>query len=269
MERAEAEYQRRELDRQRVEFEEERDRILNQARTEARHELESVQSELARIRVEMQRPKMTPERLGALRAKARELQDATAPRPVSRSRRASEAASSTLEDEEAHEEGARGHREGPLQIGEMVRVRSMDSRGELLSLPDARGEAEVQLGPLKMRVRASDLERVGRSQARPGGGVSAASMVSLPVLDLAAAPETQLDVRGRRVEEVLIDVDRYLNDAFLAGMPFVRVLHGKGTGALRQAIREELSRHPLVASFSPAEAKDGGDGVTVVNLKSS
>jgi DNA mismatch repair protein MutS2 len=94
-------------------------------------------------------------------------------------------------------------------------------------------------------------------------------MVSLPVLDLAAAPETQLDVRGRRVEEVLPDVDRYLNDAFLAGMPFVRVLHGKGTGALRQAIRDELSRHPLVASFSPAEARDGGDGVTVVRLKSS
>jgi DNA mismatch repair protein MutS2 len=269
MERAEAEYQRRELERQRIEFEEERDRILNQARTEARNQVESVQSQLAHMRVEMQHPKITPERLGALRAKARALQEATAPIPVQRNRRAGGTTHSGLEDEETPEESATGHQRGPLQIGEMVRVRSMDSRGELVSLPDSRGEAEVQLGPLKMRVQASDLERVSRRQSKAFGGSDGGSMVTLPVLDLAAVPEMQLDVRGRRVEEVLPDVDRYLNDAFLAGMPFVRVLHGKGTGALRQAIREELSRHPLVASFSPAEAKDGGDGITVVKLKSS
>jgi DNA mismatch repair protein MutS2 len=144
----------------------------------------------------------------------------------------------------------------------------MDSRGELVSLPDARGEAEVQLGPLKMRVSAADIERIGRRERRATGG-NAGAMISLPVLDLATAPETQLDLRGRRVEEVLPDVDRYLNDAYLAGMPFVRLLHGKGTGALRQAIREELSRHPLVKSFASAEAREGGDGVTVVNLKAS
>jgi DNA mismatch repair protein MutS2 len=142
----------------------------------------------------------------------------------------------------------------------------MDSRGELLSLPDTRGEAEVQLGPLKMRVRAVDLERVSRREARSTSGNT---MVSLPVLDLATAPETQLDFRGRRVEDVLPDVDRYLNDAYMAGMPFVRLLHGKGTGALRQAIRLELAHHPLVKSFASAEPSDGGDGVTVVNLRSS
>jgi DNA mismatch repair protein MutS2 len=269
MERAEAEYQRRELERQRVEFEEERDRILNQARTEARNQVESVQSQLARMRVEMQRPKITPERLSALRASARALQEATAPTPVQRNRRPSDDIDSIPEDEEMPEESATTHRRGPLQIGEIVRVRSMDSRGELLSLPDTRGEAEVQLGPLKMRVQASDLERISRRQSKASDGSGGGSMISLPVLDLAAAPQMQLDVRGRRVEEVLPDVDRYLNDAFLAGMPYVRVLHGKGTGALRQAIREELSRHPLVASFSPAEAKGGGDGVTEVKLKSS
>jgi DNA mismatch repair protein MutS2 len=64
-------------------------------------------------------------------------------------------------------------------------------------------------------------------------------------------------------------VDRYLNDAYMAGMPFVRLLHGKGTGALRQAIRLELAHHPLVKSFASAEPSDGGDGVTVVNLRSS
>jgi DNA mismatch repair protein MutS2 len=76
----------------------------------------------------------------------------------------------------------------------------------------------------------------------------------------------QLDLRGWRVDDALDEVDRYLNNAALAGMPFVRILHGKGTGALRQAIRQELSHHPLVKSQKSAEAKDGGDGITVVTL---
>ncbi len=119
-----------------------------------------------------------------------------------------------------------------------------------------------------MRVRASDVERLSKRQARAADNAGN-PMLSLPVMDLASAPETQLDLRGRRVEEVLPDVDRYLNDAYLAGMPFVRLLHGKGTGALRQAIRQDLSRHPLVKSFASAEASEGGDGVTIVNLKPS
>jgi DNA mismatch repair protein MutS2 len=214
--------------------------------------------------VEIQRPRLTPERLSALRSQARALQEKTSPQPV---HRRSRALKESVPDPETLLE-VDGEGSGRLQVGDTVRVRSMDSRGELVSLPDARGEAEVQLGPLKMRVRASDIERVSRREQRGGGG-KAGSMISLPVLDLATAPETQLDLRGRRVEEVLPDVDRYLNDAYLAGMPFVRILHGKGTGALRQAIREELSHHPLVKSFASAEANAGGDGVTVVNLKAS
>jgi DNA mismatch repair protein MutS2 len=264
MERAEAEYQRRELERIRAELEDERVRIVSEARKQARDELESVQAQLARIRVEIQRPRLTPERLSTLRSQARALEERTAPQPAHRRSRGGRDSGSdreTLPDGE----GAGSSR---LQLGDTVRVRSMDSRGELVSLPDARGEAEVQLGPLKMRVRATDIERLSQREKR-GSGSNSGSMISLPVLDLATAPETQLDVRGRRVEEVLPDVDRYLNDAYLAGMPFVRVLHGKGTGALRQAIREELIHHPLVKSFASAEANEGGDGVTVVNLKAS
>jgi DNA mismatch repair protein MutS2 len=271
MERAEAEYQRRELERLRAELEEERVRILSEARKQARDELESVQAQLARIRVEIQRPRLTPERLSSLRSQAHALEEKTAPKPMyRRSRSGGEGAhdhETALEVEGASRRNGDGAGTGRLQVGDMVRVRSMDSRGELVSLPDARGEAEVQLGPLKMRVRATDIERISRREKRASGNVDA--MISLPVLDLATAPETQLDLRGRRVEEVLPDVDRYLNDAYLAGMPFVRILHGKGTGALRQAIREELSHHPLVKSFASAEANEGGDGVTVVNLKAS
>lgn len=91
-------------------------------------------------------------------------------------------------------------------------------------------------------------------------------MLTLPAQEEITAPDMQLDLRGWRVEEALLEVDRYLNDAYLAGMPFVRILHGKGTGALRQAVREDMGRSPMVKSFASAPANEGGDGVTVVTL---
>jgi DNA mismatch repair protein MutS2 len=86
---------------------------------------------------------------------------------------------------------------------------------------------------------------------------------------LQRAPSVELDLRGLRVEEVLPRLDKYLDDAFLAGMPFVRVVHGKGTGALRQAVRQQLNDHPLVRSQRPGERGEGGSGVTIAYLVES
>ena len=76
----------------------------------------------------------------------------------------------------------------------------------------------------------------------------------------------EIHLRRLTVDEALFRLDRYLNDAFLAGLTTVRVIHGKGTGTLRQAVREELKNHPLVESFRRAELEEGGDGATVVEL---
>jgi DNA mismatch repair protein MutS2 len=77
----------------------------------------------------------------------------------------------------------------------------------------------------------------------------------------------ELDLRGQRADEALSAMERYLDAAFLAGLPFVRVIHGKGTGKLRQAVRESLGAHPHVASFEAGGEKEGGDGVTVAKLR--
>ena len=79
----------------------------------------------------------------------------------------------------------------------------------------------------------------------------------------------EIDLRGQRVEEVVPRLEKYLDDAFLAGMPFVRIVHGKGTGALRQAVREQLRKHPLVKSQRPGAEGEGGSGVTVAYLTES
>jgi len=80
------------------------------------------------------------------------------------------------------------------------------------------------------------------------------------------SPEPELMLRRLSVEDALAKLDQYLNDAFVAGLYSVRVVHGKGTGTLRQVVRRELAQHPLVESFRPADPWEGGRGVTVVEL---
>jgi DNA mismatch repair protein MutS2 len=82
----------------------------------------------------------------------------------------------------------------------------------------------------------------------------------------AASPGMETDLRGQRAEDALQALERYLDAAYLAGLPFVRIIHGKGTGKLRQAVREALQQNPNVHSFSPGGDKEGGDGVTVAKL---
>ena len=81
-----------------------------------------------------------------------------------------------------------------------------------------------------------------------------------------ANPGMELDLRGQTVDEMLIELDRYLDTAYLAGLPFVRIIHGKGTGALRQAVRDELRGHSLVSEFRAGDQSEGGEGVTVAKL---
>ena len=85
----------------------------------------------------------------------------------------------------------------------------------------------------------------------------------MPVVE---SPGLELDLRGQTTEEAVPRLDRFLDDAYLAGLPWVRIIHGKGTGALRAAVRGALRAHPLVASYEAGKAGEGGDGVTVARL---
>ena len=133
----------------------------------------------------------------------------------------------------------------------------------MLAVYAATGEADVQLGnfrlklPLKrleLRQKAVRDEAAARVTVQGGGGA------------IAASPGLELDLRGERVEEGLDRLERYLNDAYLARLPWVRIIHGRGTGAIRAAVRDALKQHPLVGSARPGEGNEGGDGVTVVKL---
>ncbi len=249
MERAEAEYQRRQLEEERHRLEEERVRILNEARAQARRELEDVQAQLAKVRVDVSRINITRERLGEARQIARNLEERVTPVPeLARPRR-----------KETEQERA----EGPLQIGDTVRVLSFGQNAELVGLSADRSEAEVQMGALRFRVNVDNIERLSKRKA---AATQERPNVVLPRYEDRPEVTTQLDMRGWRVDQALEELETYLNDAALSGMSSVRIVHGKGTGALRAAVREHLAHHSLVKSYTSAPPQEGGDGVTIVKL---
>lgn len=149
-----------------------------------------------------------------------------------------------------------------LRQGARVRVPALHSEGRVLEPPDEQGRLIVQVGTLRLNLSAQEVEPL--SQPSPKRGQHAVS----PQQPSAVAPAgaAELDVRGLRADEVSQEIERALNDAFLARQPQLRIIHGLGTGALRQAVRSHLRSHPLVRSFSPGGPHQGGEGVTLVEI---
>lgn len=152
-----------------------------------------------------------------------------------------------------------------LQPGTVVRVRSLGSIGEVLNAPDTNGQFGVQIGAMKMTVSVEDVERT--DECPIGGTTQPKSAIGGTALrGKAMRIPTELDLRGLTVDETLDRVEKYLDEALLASLPTVRIIHGKGTGALRNAVQDYLAGHPQVASFRLGEAGEGGAGVTVVKF---
>jgi DNA mismatch repair protein MutS2 len=252
MERVEAEYQRKQLEQERHNLEEQRVKVINDARAQAERELDDVRRSLAKVKVDVSRVNMTRERLGEARQRVQGLEEKVAPLPQPK-----RAAKKT-------EVPADEKFEGPLRIGDTVRVLSFGQNAELLGLSADRSEADVQMGPLRIRVSVDNLERLSKRKAAAEERTPPA--IVLPRYEDRPEVALQLDMRGWRVEDALEELETYLNDAAMSGMSSVRIVHGKGTGALRSAVRQQLAHHPLVKSYTSAPPNEGGDGVTIVKL---
>ncbi len=223
-------------------LEDERRRVLAETREKAEQELQEVRQRLRRLMTEVQAARSRAAVAAALeetREIAEELPAAPGSRPTD-------------------DTGAPADASSPLAPGDAVWIHSLNLLGEVVSPPDAQNVLEVQVGSFKTKVGVRDVEkRATRKPSSPPPRVSHAAQPDLSI---------QLDLRGWRAEDVEPALDRYLNDAYLAGMPFVRIVHGKGTGVLRQVVKEIVSKHSLVKAARSGEAGEGGDGVTVVTL---
>lgn len=152
-----------------------------------------------------------------------------------------------------------------FKLGESVKVLSMNLTGTIGSLPDARGNVTVQMGILRSQVNISDLEIIEEVSpyAPKRMNRTAKSKIKMSK-SLSVSPE--INLLGKTVDEAVAELDKYLDDALLSHLNCVRVVHGKGTGALRKGIHEYLRRQKHVKSYRLAEFGEGDAGVTIVEL---
>jgi len=157
--------------------------------------------------------------------------------------------------------------EGPfvLKKGDAVRVTTLDIDGELLDDP-GEGDVIVMVGSMKMAVPVSVLRPARRVPAKQKETEPSTASQITTSKAVGVAPELKLI--AQRVEPALVNLDKYMDDAYLAGLESVRIIHGMGTGALRKAVWEYLSNHHAVESYRLGERNEGGDGATIVTLRS-
>jgi len=148
-----------------------------------------------------------------------------------------------------------------LKPGDYVLIKNINQRGYVLEGPDPQGEVTVQVGILKLNVSQDQLVPSESPEEKKY------QRKNQSFLEKARTISKEIDVRGKLAEEAIQEIDKYLEDANLVGIDSVRIIHGKGTGALRKAVRNFLQDHRYVQSFQDGAREEGGYGVTVVKLK--
>ena len=152
-----------------------------------------------------------------------------------------------------------------LSLGDTVQVLSMNLKGTVSSHPDSKGFLFVQMGIIRSKVHISDLELVDEPVINtPGLSRTGAGKIRM---SKSTSVSTEINLLGKTVDEAVAELDKYLDDAYLAHLKSVRIVHGKGTGALRKGVHNYLRRQKHVADFHLAEFGEGDAGVTIVEFK--
>ena len=252
--RREAEEIREALGQRREELEAQREGMM--ARTELEMETELAALRRAMRTAEKQLAKDRRPDLEAARREAEEgerrLQEVRRKRSAARRRRAGRERAAPVDP-------------ASIRAGDQVYLEGVEQAGHALGAVDEDGTLEVQLGALRSRVRVEQVERT----ARDGSPVPASGLPEGGAVHYDLAPvdaESRLEVRGHTVDEAIPALESFLDQAYRAGLQRLELVHGKGTGTLRTAVRELLRKHPLVSSFEGAEQREGGEGVTIVRM---
>lgn len=247
--RAKIEAQNAELQKRLEKIEDERRETLAKARAEGELEaavlkrnIDSLKSQLKKAQQPLNAIKAIEEKIEAIEGKATQ--------PVER--KPDQSLFSNLQS---------------LQLGERVAVSTLNAEGVVTALGES--DAEVQIGTIRVRAKMSDLVRRQTADAGPSKEKPRKDSSSAVNRPSSTSPGMDVDLRGLMAEDALDKMERYLEQAYLAGLPWVRIIHGKGTGKLRQAVREALKGHAYVKSFEEGGHTEGGEGVTVAKLNAN
>ena len=150
-----------------------------------------------------------------------------------------------------------------LKLGDRVKVLSLDQKGQIISLPDEKQEIQVQIGLMKISVGLSQIVKIDSESGKEKKGSRYSSIYQSKVKSVYPS----INVVGKVLDDALMDVDKYLDDAFMAGLKEVTIIHGRGAGILREGLKQMFKTHKHVANSRKGSYNEGGDGVTIVTLK--
>lgn len=153
-----------------------------------------------------------------------------------------------------------------LKIGDRVKLLTIGQNGTILSLPDEKGNLMINIGALKVKARLQDLMLINEGKDRKPQAKSSSKYGSL-LRSKSSSVSASINVMGKNLEDALADVEKYLDDVYMAGLDMVSIIHGRGGGILKDGIRQMLKRKKYVDSYGAASYNDGGEGVTVVRMK--
>ena len=153
-----------------------------------------------------------------------------------------------------------------LKIGDRVKLLTIGQNGTILSLPDEKGNLMINIGALKVKARLQDLMLINEGKDRKPQAKSSSKYGSL-LRSKSSSVSASINVMGKNLEDALADVEKYLDDVYMAGLDMASIIHGRGGGILKDGIRQMLKRKKYVDSFGAASYNDGGEGVTIVRMK--
>lgn len=244
--RAELEKLRADAERERRKLDEDRNRLQAKAKEDAKRIVTDTKREMEKLIVEIRSIK--------------DIDRSAADRVIQAARDTLRATETAVNEKEAIKKEDNTKPPKTVRAGDTVNIVTLDQKATVLSAPDSKGEVMVQAGVMKLNVKLKDIRLIEEKKAAAPTsgkvGLGAGKQVGL-----------ELDVRGMLVDEANIMVDRYLDDAYNAGLSEVNIIHGKGTGALRAGVQAFLKRHPLVKGYRMGSYGEGDAGVTVVTLK--
>lgn len=245
-ERAEARQVREELEERLAQVEDERREVLFAARAETVKLMERTKQELRDLRKQAAADFSSHSR--------KEKQDTVDAAQIRLAKMAAEMPTPPEQSEPSVQPAPAG----PITKGDTVWIRTLQATGTVMTEPQPGKPVEVQAGQMRLKTGLESLELRQKAQRQE------------VKINFTQAPRSsvtmELDIRGSRVEQGIVQVDKYLQEAYFSRMPWVRIIHGKGTGQLRTAVRRMVQRHPHVAKHRSGETEEGGEGVTVATL---
>jgi DNA mismatch repair protein MutS2 len=249
-----AEEQHRKMELERQQFHEERRRVLNQFKASLKARLMPLEDQLKDLQSLFNSQDLRE--LKAMRG---------VPNKISRLGDKADAILSKATDELEVSEEEDSLSMDDLVVGETVKSRRLSLSGVILEKKKASNEVVIESGNIKVSVPLADIEKLYQPQKKKKAKPKDLSKV-IASLPMANEARLECDVRGMRVEDALLEVDRFLDQAILAGYERLGIIHGLGTGALKNAVRQHLRAYPAVRKYYPEEPQFGGDGKTIIEF---